>query len=214
MQRDYTLDVSEIFFSLQGEGPYLGRPFVFLRLAGCIEPYCPFCDTKYSWKSKKVYKLDQLIEVIWSFDLKNIVITGGEPFLQWNLGLSYLVDILYNESFFIQYETSGKVEIPDNPKGVVVLSPKFLNNSWQIVDTNIVKCDFIKFLYWQGCEDLILNFVEKFSIPKEKVYIMPLGKTKESQLNLMPHVFKFCIKHGFNMSPRLHVLCFDDRKGI
>ncbi len=214
MKKDYLLDISEIFFSLQGEGPFIGKPFIFLRLSGCIEPYCPFCDTKYSWKSNTKFKINELVELILSYNCKNIVITGGEPFLQWNSGLFKLVDILKANSFFIQYETSGKVDIPDAPKGIVVCSPKFINGSWHIIETNINKSHFFKFLYLLGWEDLILEFIERNGISKEKIYIMPLGKTKEEQLALMPHVFEFCKKHRFNMSPRLHVLCFGDKNGI
>jgi 7-carboxy-7-deazaguanine synthase len=42
------LRVSEIFASVQGEGPFLGRPSVFLRLALC-NLQCAYCDTKYTW---------------------------------------------------------------------------------------------------------------------------------------------------------------------
>ncbi|MGB4110545.1 MAG: 7-carboxy-7-deazaguanine synthase QueE, partial [Desulfomonilia bacterium] len=40
--------ISEIFSSLQGEGPWTGLPAVFIRLAGCVEPLCPWCDTSHA----------------------------------------------------------------------------------------------------------------------------------------------------------------------
>lgn len=42
------LRVSEIFASVQGEGPFVGRPSVFVRLALC-NLQCAYCDTKYTW---------------------------------------------------------------------------------------------------------------------------------------------------------------------
>ena len=46
------LKLSEIFESIQGEGPTAGEPCVFLRLAMC-NLHCRWCDTKYTWDWKK-----------------------------------------------------------------------------------------------------------------------------------------------------------------
>lgn len=42
------LQVSEVFKSVQGEGPFTGRPSVFLRLGIC-NLSCVWCDTAYTW---------------------------------------------------------------------------------------------------------------------------------------------------------------------
>ena len=42
------LKVSEIFDSIQGEGPSTGTPSIFLRLSTC-NLKCSWCDTKYTW---------------------------------------------------------------------------------------------------------------------------------------------------------------------
>mmetsp|Transcript_7434 Transcript_7434/g.22611 ORF Transcript_7434/g.22611 Transcript_7434/m.22611 type:complete len:274 (+) Transcript_7434:54-875(+) len=43
-----SLRLTEMFTSVQGEGPHCGRPSVFLRLGLCnLE--CIWCDTKYTW---------------------------------------------------------------------------------------------------------------------------------------------------------------------
>ena len=40
------MKINEIFYSIQGEGPSIGQPAIFIRLAGCNQN-CTFCDTKY-----------------------------------------------------------------------------------------------------------------------------------------------------------------------
>lgn len=215
MSTERRLSISEIFYSLQGEGPYVGRPFVFVRLGECVEPFCPFCDTKYAWNNHEKLTINEIIYHISKFKCKNVVITGGEPFLQWESGLRELIDILSKKSFFIQYETSGKILIPKQTKGIVICSPKFLDNKWYFNHNNISRVDFFKFLFVDDkSQKAILEFIEKYNISRKKVYIMPLGDTKQAQLKLMPQVFEFCRTYGFNMSLRLHILCFDIKKSI
>ena len=211
---DIFLDVCEIFYSLQGEGPYVGTPSVFLRLGGCKPPYCPFCDTKYAWSEFRKYSLSKLINEIKNYRCKNIVITGGEPFIQWNAGLDKLVGHLTSFCSFIQFETSGKVEIPEGIPGKIVCSPKYLEGKWQFVENNFSRCDYFKFIADKGNLSIILQFIKQNQIPKQKIYIMPFGTTREQQLDIMPFVFKFCMRYGFKMSPRLHILCFGNKRGI
>ena len=42
-----SLQVNSIFYTIQGEGPFAGRPAIFIRLAGC-NLQCPGCDTEYT----------------------------------------------------------------------------------------------------------------------------------------------------------------------
>ncbi len=208
------LQVSEIFYSLQGEGPFIGRPFVFLRLGGCIPPYCPFCDTKYAWKDFRSISVFDIFEEVLKYRCKKVVITGGEPFLQWKHGLEKLTNMFFKDSFFIQYETSGKVEIPEEHKGQVVCSPKYLHGRWHISEDNLIRCDYFKFVASKSNFSHILEFIHSKNIDKNKIYIMPLGATREEQLKNMGFVFDFCREHGFNMTPRLHILCYGNKQGI
>ncbi len=72
--------ISEIFYSIQGEGELTGVPSVFLRTSGC-NLRCSWCDTKYaSWNPEgDEMTVDELVEKVTSFPARHVVLTGGEP---------------------------------------------------------------------------------------------------------------------------------------
>jgi organic radical activating enzyme len=116
--------VQEVFYTLQGEGPFSGHPAVFVRLSGC-NLACYWCDTEFessTWKPN----LEELLEKISRLrpdacDL--IVITGGEPFRQ---NIEPLVVALLKQNLRVQIETNGTLwmNLPDHPQLTIVCSPK------------------------------------------------------------------------------------------
>ncbi len=76
-----TLRVNEVFFSIQGESSWAGRPCVFIRLSGC-HLRCAYCDTEYAFHEGESEAIDALIERVTSFPCDLVQITGGEPLLQ------------------------------------------------------------------------------------------------------------------------------------
>lgn len=98
------LKVVEVFYSLQGEGGNVGKPFVFIRLSGC-NLNCWFCDTE--WNQGTLYTVEELLKEIARYPCKNIVWTGGEPTLQ------LTNDILQCfEGYYHAIETNGTNEVP------------------------------------------------------------------------------------------------------
>jgi len=119
-----TLWVQEIFHSLQGEGPFAGRPAVFVRLAGC-NLRCFWCDTDFEssqWKPS----IDDILSEVSAFTdgtTKLVVITGGEPFRQ---NIKPLVERLLDAELLVQIETNGTlwVDLPESDNLHIVVSPK------------------------------------------------------------------------------------------
>lgn len=99
-------EVFEIFYTIQGEGPFSGTPAVFVRLAGC-NLQCPACDTDYT--SKRTFMTpkeiaDQCEFVTIDSFARLVVITGGEPFRQ---DLNDIIKELACRGWRIQIETNG-----------------------------------------------------------------------------------------------------------
>lgn len=101
------MKVSEIFYSIEGEGIEIGRPEVFVRLAGC-NLRCSWCDTKYAWENGKEMSIKEIVEEVRRYPCKNVSITGGEPLLQ-KEELLELIKQLKELGYWIQINTNGTI---------------------------------------------------------------------------------------------------------
>ena len=125
--------VNEIFYTLQGEGFWTGRPAVFCRFSRCnlwtgreedrAKAICQFCDTDFV--SGRRIDQDELVDEIfaaWPQAAHNpmVVFTGGEPLLQLDEELIWLLRDL---GFYVAVETNGTVQVPDGVNWLCV-SPK------------------------------------------------------------------------------------------
>ena len=100
--------ITEIFHSLQGETSLSGIPFAFIRLTGC-NLRCIYCDSSYSFKGGEKKTIGEILKTIEPFQVKNVLITGGEPLLQRQTPA--LVDALVQNSYSVSIETHGEVSI-------------------------------------------------------------------------------------------------------
>lgn len=122
--------VNEIFYSLQGEGYYTGRPAVFIRLSGC-NLKCPFCDTDFLQYEEM--SAEQIVDEVLRIGNRCgfVVITGGEPTLQ---DCTYLIDKLQENGNYVAMESNGTRRPPYNVN-YLTLSPKasYVSNGQPIV---------------------------------------------------------------------------------
>ncbi|WP_092218920.1 7-carboxy-7-deazaguanine synthase QueE [Desulforhopalus singaporensis] len=203
-----------MFSSLQGEGPHTGRPAFFIRLSGCLEPFCPWCDTKDAWFGGSPASIEDIIQKVVRESHRFVVITGGEPFLQWDDGLSRLDRELAEMKIEVQYETSGKVAIPQQVRGEVICSPKYLSGKWHLARESMYRADAFKFVACRESIFFIDAFIAEHGIDRDRVWLMPKGKTRKEQTELLQFLWEHCVKKGYRLSARLHILCFDQKKGV
>ena len=101
------MEISEIFYSIEGEGIEIGRSEIFIRLTGC-NLRCTWCDTKYALGNGKEMEIGKIIREVSKYPCKSVSITGGEPLLQ-KKELLELVKQLKALDYWIQINTNGTI---------------------------------------------------------------------------------------------------------
>lgn len=106
------LKVNEIFFSIQGESTFAGRPCVFVRLTGC-NLRCAYCDTAYAYDEGRMLSIDAVCEQVCKYDFPLVEITGGEPLHQ--AETPELAAQLIERGCEVLVETNGSLDISPLP---------------------------------------------------------------------------------------------------
>lgn len=129
--------VTEIFHTIQGEGPFAGHPALFIRLAGCnigAKQDCPWCDTRFNFdegnRATWAVVSQHIQEARTVSGRRLIVVTGGEPLLQWH-SLTYCM-LGHDLTHIWQFETNGllldETVLKDGLHAAFVVSPKIPHN--------------------------------------------------------------------------------------
>jgi 7-carboxy-7-deazaguanine synthase len=110
--RGFSAEISEIFSSLQGEGPYLGVKQVFVRFGRC-NMHCHYCDEVEMMRPDRfrAFTLDEVLTEVQSLSEKqgdphSVSLTGGEP-LFYTPFLENLLPALKENGFKTYLETNG-----------------------------------------------------------------------------------------------------------
>jgi 7-carboxy-7-deazaguanine synthase len=143
------LTVNEIFYSVQGESTYAGRPCVFVRLTAC-DLRCSWCDTPYAFYEGSKHSLEQVLEQVDRFACPLVEVTGGEPLLQEDV--YPLMQRLLDRGQTVLLETGGHRSTARVPAGVVTIldvkcpgSGESEKNDWTNLD-RIRPHDEVKFV--------------------------------------------------------------------
>jgi 7-carboxy-7-deazaguanine synthase len=132
------LSVNEIFYSIQGESTFAGRPCVFVRLAGC-DLRCSWCDTPYAFNEGEKMSVDDVLNHVDRYASPLVEVTGGEPLLQEDV--YPLMQSLLDSGRTVLLETGGQVDLSRVPGGVIKVmdikcpgSGESTRNDWANID--------------------------------------------------------------------------------
>lgn len=229
--------ISEIFYSVQGEGTLTGVPSVFIRTSGC-NLRCTWCDTPYaSWSPEgPEMTLESILAEVAKHPARHVVVTGGEPMIA--KGILELITMLQAQRKHVTIETAGTVSPGGLRVDLASLSPKLANSTpgedkagaaWvqRHEQTRLQPAVLREWL--ETALDYQLKFVISgeadlsearavvasigIPVPPEKVLLMPEGISLEAMRSRYPLLVKACLTHGYRLSPRLHIELFGNKRG-
>ncbi len=154
-----TLNISEIFYSIQGEGTRAGMPCVFVRLTGC-NLRCKWCDTIYAQDINSGQKMsfNEILEKIYSYDCDFIEFTGGEPLMQEQV--VELMNFLAQKKFTVAIETNGTFSTKELSHNII-----------KIIDIKCPSSNMEKYNLWENFQYITKNDELKFVIASEEDFV-------------------------------------------
>ncbi len=229
--------ISEIFYSIQGEGVLTGVPSVFVRTSGC-NLRCSWCDTPYaSWQPEgPEMSPEEILTEIARHPTRHVVVTGGEPMIA--KGIREFIATLREQRKHVTVETAGTVLPEDCVVDLASLSPKLANSTpseekagaaWVLRHEQTRLQPEVLRAWIETAVDYQLKFVIStqadldeahdivaaigLAIPPEKVLLMPEGTTLETMRSRYDLLIDACKRHGYRLSPRLHIELFGNKRG-
>jgi 7-carboxy-7-deazaguanine synthase len=228
--------ISEIFYSIQGEGELTGVPSVFVRTSGC-NLRCAWCDTPYaSWNPEGEQRtVDSIVAQVQTHPFaRHVVLTGGEPMIAKDIGL--LASELKMLGYHITIETATTLP----PEGIACdlasLSPKLLNSApdgtehaaWRKKhEATRWRPDAVRAWLdgygWQfkfvvsapaDVDELegMLNSLGR-DIPRHKVLLMPEATSLETMRQRANWLGELCKARGYRYAHRLHIELYGNKRG-
>ena len=227
--------ISEIFYSLQGEGELAGVPSVFVRTSGC-NLRCNWCDTPYaSWSPGGTQmSVEEIMAAVRQHPGRHAVLTGGEPMIAPEI--HELAFQLQAQGYHITIETAATMAPAGIACDLASLSPKLKNSApdgrlddtwrqkhetlrWQpdVVRAWLNGYGFqLKFVVAQEADvteiEALLATLGR-DIPKAKILLMPEGTRVEVLRARAGWLSELCKARGYRYAPRLHVELYGNKRG-
>jgi 7-carboxy-7-deazaguanine synthase len=225
--------ISEIFYSIQGEGILAGVPSVFLRTSGC-NLRCTWCDTPYtSWKPEgDDLPLDDILADVRGRGSSHVVVTGGEPMIQQEI--VQLTQRLKDLDLHITIETAGTVYQPVTCD-LMSISPKLANSTptlredgrWAAqhdrlrYQPHVLKQLMAEYSYQlkfvvsdPGDLAEIETILKETDAARGRVVLMPEGTSSETLSERARWMVDICKREGFRYGPRLHIDIYGNQRGV
>ena len=181
-----SLNVVEIFDSIEGEGIRTGMPVTFIRLAGC-NLRCSYCDTSYAQKETdgELKSVDSIVKKV---KYSGVTITGGEPLLH-QQSVVELINKLNSTGHYVNIETNGSIDIMPFVLAVRAgrgfftvdykcpcsgMEEKMVESNFEIMDEN----DVLKFVVADLTDlSVVSRFCQKHQNFKSTIFISPCFNT-------------------------------------
>lgn len=224
--------ISELFYSVQGEGMLAGTPSVFIRTTGC-NLRCTWCDTPYaSWKpeGQDLY-LGAILAQVRNYWADYAVVTGGEPMIVDEIEL--FTQRLREHGMHVTIETAGTV-FKEVTCDLMSISPKLSNSTplkeeggryaaqhdrlryqpevlKKLINTYPYQLKFV--LKKPEDIDEVQTIVTEIGAARERVVLMPEGTTTKAVRERALWITEICKDKKYRYSPRLHIDIYGNKRG-
>lgn len=238
------LSSDKVFYTIEGEGRYAGMPSVFMRLAMCnltckgwATPDSPDgCDSAKAWRVKLLHTLAETINLLEEYQARFLQgailkLTGGEPLIQQKAleRICIALDKRWGYLPQIDFETNGTL-VPNDywfEKNVTwTVSPKLANNGDPKAKRFVPKalealallgprCSW-KFVvkHEKDLEEIQENYVERFNITSDDVWLMPCCGSRKELVEVSPQVAEWAKTRCWKFSPRLQLVVWNKALGV
>jgi organic radical activating enzyme len=230
----------EIFASLQGEGPSIGRPSTFVRLSRC-NLACEWCDTAYTWRfegdnrfhrddlafdrnaNQVTLSEEDVAARIAALPPTRLVVTGGEPLLQ-GPALARMLTLL--PQMHVEVETNGTVPVHPALDPLIHqfnVSPKLAHSGnpaalalppERLTAWAAEPRAAFKFVVADDADVAeVLALQDRYAIAGERIFLMPEGRESAMVRRRSEWLADVCLHNGLRFSDRLHIHLWGDTRG-